>query len=266
MKKEYEKMSQEIGWFGWGRIRNITLPVIERFESRIAGTKGAPEKRAAFAANMARTLQNAINCLAPKKATSFCHTQQESHKYRHQVWCREMGRRLAEQSGQLFDEHGGTRGDHMRTHIYDYVSPWEGSAGAPYHDMGEGLAIVNVTRTRVYAKSSKWRPSTNETTFLVGKNEAGTYFAHPVPRNISGVADACQWIWNGSADRIIARQGDIALIWGNGPKLPALPGGHRVEGDQIVHDTHPSIPLPSKGQRIIVGRRASVQVSAATRD
>jgi len=191
---------------------------------------------------------------------------------RRHTWGIKQGHALAERAGQNFDEHGSSSGDYLSTGVVDYVSPWDGSAAAPYCDMGgEGLALIRITRTRVYAKSSKWFPARAFTLFLVGKNEAGTYFAHPVAKTCETVADAVQWIWGGRARDIIARQGDIALIGGNGgPKLPndGLPRGHVIdEAAGIVrHSTHPDIPLPGKGQRIIVGRRAAVYASDATRD
>lgn len=135
---------------------------------------------------------------------------------------------------------------------------------------GAGLGLVAVERTRVYAKASKWRPSTVTTYFLVGRNEIGTYFSHPVTP-CETVQDALSWIWNGKDMQILQRQGDIALIQGNGgPRLPRqLPWGHRVDEKRgvITHATHPDLPLPTApGERIIVARRAADRAVSASRD
>ncbi len=181
-------------------------------------------------------------------------------------------KRLAEGAGYASDEHGTyKRGDWWSVKALDFVGP-EVSVAAPYLDQGgEGLGLIAVQRKRVYAKSSRWFPSHAESRYLVGRNEIGTYFAHPVPNSCTSVVEALDWIWSGNAwvnetANIIARQGDIALVKGKGPKVPDLPKGHRVEGEQIVHNTHPAIRLPGKGERIIVAKRAAARVSPGTRD
>ncbi len=137
---------------------------------------------------------------------------------------------------------------------------------APYYDMGgEGLGLVSVSRKRVYG-SSRWSPSVVATTYLVGKNEAGTYFSHAAPERCPNVLEAIKWIWSGRQDDIIARQGDIALVKSSRRNLPKLPAGHRIEGDMIVHGTHPPIRCPKKGEAIIIARRAAVRVGNEARD
>jgi hypothetical protein len=234
-----------------------------KFEAAIKHKKGALVRREKFYA----ALEEYLLQTRSKEYREACLTPGKNHQERLKRWKRRQALDLAAMAGQRFDEHGYGRGDYMHTHYFDFVDRFA-SVRAPYHDLGgQGLALVSINRTRVYSKKSKWRPSETSTRYFIGRNEAGTYFAHPVPESCRTVIDAVQWIWSGQADKIIARQGDIALIFGRGPKMPTrLPWGHKIEGDKIVHATHPSIPLPSKGQRIIVGRRAAARVSEATRD
>jgi len=235
--------------------------ILEKFEARIGGKKGAEEARDRFAAILEK--------MYIRPAVPVTATHEQSHQYRLKDWKRKSAKYMAEKAGLQSDEHGTWgSGDHLTVYGLDYVGPWE-SEKAPYFDMGgEGLGLVTVTRTRVYAKNSKWRPSEVSTTFLVGRNEVGTYFSHSVSPNCSTVEEAVQWIWKNKAYQIIQRQGDIALVKGNGgPKMPAyLPGGHKVEGGYIIHPTHPALPLPGKGERVIVARRAAERASEATRD
>lgn len=176
---------------------------------------------------------------------------------------------LARHAEVYYDDHGSSRGDYRTTRGIDYVPPDE-ARQAPYCDLGgRGLGLISVLRRRHYSRSSGYFPSTACDVYLVGRNEAGTYFAHPV-HGVASVRSAVQWIWRGRADQIIQRQGDIALIRGSGPKLPnsGLPAGHEIdeEAGVIRHATHPDLPMPGKGERIIVGRRASERAAWGTRD
>lgn len=253
---------------------NHTTEIIKRFEARVFGKKGAPAKREVFYAAVKRVTA----WREPYQITDREHYRftllrrwETSHASRFKSWKNRQALRIAEAAGQNFDEHGYKRGDYLDTVPMDFVPAYQ-SKEAPFCDMGgEGLALISIERRRVYAKSSKWYPSSAYTLYLVGKNEAGTYFAHPVAKNCTTVESAVQWIWSGRAKDIISRQGDIALISGNGgPKIPrdGLPHGHVIdEAAGIVrHTTHPDIRLPGKGERIIVGRRAAIYASDATRD
>lgn len=158
------------------------------------------------------------------------------------------------------DEHGrsSSRGDHYSMVGLDYSPP---AAAARYHATpGTALGLVRVDRARVYARSYHHAPSTASQIYLVGTNEAGTGFAHPVAATCTSIRAAVAWIWDGHDSEIVARQGDIALIVAKGPRLPArLPLRHEIDeaAGHIVHPTHPAIPLPCVGQRIIIGRRAA---------
>ena len=246
----------------WRKI----IPVIEKFEARISGKRGAEDARDEFYTSLER-----LYVRQQQSFPAYSHLLPNARqKARFNAWKHSSALTLAEKAGLRTDEHGTwPRGDHLSVSCLDFVGHWE-SVVAPYCDMGgEGLGLVSVTRTRTYAKTSKWGPSRVTTTFLVGKNEAGTYFSHSVSSNCSTVIEALQWIWNGKAYDIIQRQGDVALIGGNhGPKMPSyLPPGHRVHGNIITHATHPDLPMPKNpGERIIIGRRAAERASEATRD
>lgn len=237
----------------WDHYRRASS-ALEKFEARTSGQRGAEEARDRFWAALERLYVHP----APP-----AHLDHEARLAR---WKARSAIALAAAAGEHYDEHGYRRGDYLSTRGLDYVPPHL-SATAPFCDLGgAGLGLIEIVRTRIYPSSSQWRPSSVSTSYMVGRNEAGTYFSHPVPAGCKTVLEAVQWIWSGMASRILQRQGDVALIWGSGPKLPALPRGHRIEGDQIVHATHPALPLPGKGQRVIVGRRAAERASAATRD
>ena len=148
----------------------------------------------------------------------------------------------------------------------DFVWPNE-SKSAPYFDGGgEGLGLIEITRKRVYSRSCKWMPSFASTRYLVGKNEAGTYFAHAVPNNIHSVLEALSWVWSNRADKIKERQGDIALVSAIRKHLPDLPRGHSIKGRRILHKQHIAIRLPRKAEAIIIARRAHVTVGSQGRD
>jgi len=237
-------------------------PILARFEARISGKRGAEDARDRFFASLEKLYIRAKNY---PDATYFSLAARDAARL--QSWKVLSAEALAQKAGLQSDEHGSWKGDHVAVSGVDFVGHWQ-SAAAPYHDTGaEGLGLVSVARTRIYA-TAKLRPSNASTTFLVGRNEAGTYFSHTVSPNCYTVIDAMQWIWSGKAYQIIQRQGDIALIGSSGgPKMPSrLPASHKIQDAKIVHDTHPSLPLPKKGERIIVGHRAAERAIDATRD
>jgi len=186
------------------------------------------------------------------------------------------------------DEHGGfaghgkygtstyNRGDYFSISILD-ILPYKKSYRKPYFNMSKDhlpLSLVRLNRKRVYARSSNWFPHTTSSLYLVGQNESGTYFAHAVSsrlqasdkrRNNPTLLDALLWIWNCPLDLLLRRQGDIAVVKSSG-RSHVLPAGHMLQGDMIIHETHPSIQAPGKGEKIIVGRRAKPAVDGQTRD
>ena len=171
------------------------------------------------------------------------------------------------------DEHGkwDGSGDKYKVAPLDYVYP-KSAIKSPYHDMGnKGIALIEIQRTRWYSNGyhrNGYPPSVATNTYMIGKNECGTWFCHPVNTSCETVEQALAWIWGNRHESIIARQGDIALIKGKGPKgINKLPHGHTQTMEHIVHDTHPSLPLPKTGERIIVGKRWSADyVQESIRD
>lgn len=228
-----------------------------------AGLPGASALRARqerIEARLAAMRPPAVARMTPGDYRYAVQRRRETGRYR-------QAQKLAVSAGQMWDEHGSSRGDYLTTRGLDWINPAKAKA-APYCDMGgRGLALIEINRRRVYAKSSKWYPRDTSTRYLIGRNEAGTYFAHAVPATVESVLGAVDWIWHGKARQIVARQGDIALISARGPaRIPALPAGHRVNGAMIYHETHPPIPKPEYGQAVIVARRAVVRASNETRD
>jgi hypothetical protein len=222
----------------------------DSLSARIYRKRGAEAKRERFVAMVERIFGQRGFTESPR--TQYSRKQQRKAEG------------LARMAGLYFDEHGSSRGDHLTTSGLAYVPPAV-SKSAPFFDTGgAGLGLVSVARTRVYAKSSKWRPSSTSTTYLVGRNETGTFFAHAVPNSCGSVYSAISWIWHGQ--EIIRRQGDIAVARGRGRRLPSLPSGHRMDDGHIMHATHPTIRAPGKGEFLVVGRRAAVRVSSETRD
>lgn len=234
--------------------------VQKRMNSRIAGRRGCVALRARVEKIFDRLSAPPCEYLHP----------QDSHRARLSAWKARQALNLAANARISPDEHvsHNTPGDHISVVGLDFIAPRE-STPSPYFDLGgEGVGLVAVTRRRVYSRNSQWYPRETTTHYLVGKNEAGTYYAHPVPSDYTTIRTALAWVWDGHQDVIIQRQGDIALCRWNGNRRwrEKLPSRHTVDGRQIVHPTHPPIPLPGMGETIIVGRRATEYVGKASRD
>lgn len=217
----------------------------DQLEDNIYGIRGAPERRKRF-------WQEAY------KYYTKIHFPKSYDSYEKILEKKALG--LASMVNKYYnDTFGYRRGDYLTTKAIDYISPKK-SKNPPFHDMGgAGLALIVLHRKRVY---SGHVPSYASTYYLIGRNENGTFFSHPVSKNVKTVEEACQWIWNGYANNIIQRQGNIALISGAGPQIPAsgLPKGHRIVENLIIHEKHSPIRYPEKGERIIIGKRAYIFV------
>lgn len=255
-------------------IAGLRPDLLQRLEERTAGSwRGVVAYRERLA-----TIVDRIASRVEEQHPD--HDQQVSDWRAHQQRRQEQGRewlvrRLTVGADVQFDEHRGydETGDFRKTSSLDYVSPQD-ACEAPYCDHGRaGMALIEVTRERWYRRSYHstygWHPSTATERYLVGRNEIGTYYAHRVSDRCDTVREAVGWIWRDQEDRIVARQGDVALITGNGgPRVPrgGLPAGHvPVEWARVIlHETHPPIPMPGKGQRILVGRRAAQRGHGAT--
>ncbi len=159
-----------------------------------------------------------------------------------------------------------------------------GAAAKKLLAAGDFLAIVDEERTRTYAKSSDWRPSTRTDTFLVGRNENGNAFAHQIPNNIGSVVDALRWIWRDND--LEARQGDIGLtrstlkhIRGRETDIDVMGhsrhrfigevyqnGSTHVRSGFLYHtaDQHPPVYVDgSRWRRIVIARRSQIGLSSA---
>lgn len=134
------------------------------------------------------------------------------------------------------------------------------------------LAVIEVERTTVYPSSCKYGRSQSYTRFLLGYNENGQPFSHCISKKAGTVQAALDWIWDGKADRIVARQGDVAVVLGRGKNQP-LPESHVLLADgpqgeiRLVHlkEQHVPVAVP-QGCHIIVGRRADDSRVRQTRD
>ncbi len=248
------------------------VKIFKQGQEKYKGKKGAPARRERVLEALKKYKENQRKQHEAYIGDFRCTCRHDcgcwKREKRFEKWKRD---KVVELANKVFA--GELQGDSSNTYWYsavDFVSPYHGSEKSPYFDMGgEGLGLIVVHREREYARSSGWAPSSAHTQYLVGRNEAGTYFSHPVPIHHETLKEALNWIWNGKAEQIIQRQGDIALIWGRGPKLPNnLPEGHTIneEKQHIEHESHAPLPLPGKGERVIVARRASDWVVDASRD
>ncbi len=142
------------------------------------------------------------------------------------------------------------RGDRVHVRVADVVA-YPASALPPYFDRGgAGLALINRTRTRYYRD---WKPSSRTEVYLVGRDDDGRAFAHGVAGTCFSVRDAVTWIWNGAT--VLARQGDVGIVRGNGKLSHELPDRHEVAGGQLVHPEHGAVLAPSTGERVVRARR-----------
>lgn len=186
---------------------------------------------------------------------------------------------LEERPGNGYD-----RGDYYYLRVLDFV--YKKKDLEKYHASGDMLGVVNQTRQRVYAKSSKWSPSERKFRYLVGRNENGNAFAHPIPNHIKTLKKAIDWIWDGN--KIVDRQGDIAIT--PAPHLKNPPSAveddrriidsHRVEGEiyengamyvrngKIYHSKgqHPEIEVGDDWMRILIARESDNDEGNATVD
>lgn len=203
---------------------------------------------------------------------------------------------LVKAAGSRADEHGswefGTafdgkgRGQALNWDLYGIGN-----------DVHQGTLLI-VIQVRQYEKRHKnWMPNVRKNYFLVGTNEDGSAFAHPVPAQVvraavnaeRDVVIACQnWIFGGDYSRMI-RHGDLALVpLTKRPAAPAVPGSqmllqdsHQIIGTQfrqnghlyvqnptLVHmpGTHPTV-MGQGWFRVVVGARADFwRFAAPTKD
>lgn len=166
------------------------------------------------------------------------------------------------------------RGQALNVDLYGY--------GRDIHDGGD-LVVIQV---RQYEKRhAGWFPQVRKNYYLVGRNEDGTVFAHPVEsavihsairRGVDVVTAVQTWMFGHDYSGLV-RQGDVAVrpcSLPAGAKIPgsvfSLPENHNwtaaavmMRGDRlymqdvyIEHPTHPAIYQPGWSE-IVVARRAN---------
>lgn len=184
--------------------------------------------------------------------------------------------------GCAFDKKG--RGQALNWDLY--------GIGNDIHT-GELLAIIQVRQFERRYKNGY--PNIRKNYFLIGENEDGTAFAHPVSANVIHAAiraerdvilAAQNWIFGGDYQSLV-RHGDLALIpmksrpagtKGQLRKVAILESSHRLEAAQIadvdgriyaknptlIHlpGTHPTVEA-SGWNRVVIGRRADFWKFAA---
>jgi hypothetical protein len=107
--------------------------------------------------------------------------------------------------------------------------------------------------------------SLQQTYFLCGKNEDGSFFLHKVRPCIGQTADMDQvraWIWAlKSGETVAARQGDLGFIPKNravgkiSNSIEVALGNHVVRGDKVWQTRHKTFvlnPLANHGEHHVV--------------
>lgn len=108
------------------------------------------------------------------------------------------------------DEHGIYRSsDDISIYVIEAVNSKKDMK--KYHASGELLALVRVSRERAYSRqyTRNFGKGKRSDIYLIGQNETGTRFAHPVSDSCETLEQAINWIWDNN--KIIARHGDIAI-------------------------------------------------------
>lgn len=222
-----------------------------RHAARVAGKRGAPQRRAVVAA-VADRIRRAVSPPAGSWPADLPILRRES---RRRAWIARSAQRLAAAAGLAEVGRSWDAGRITAVDGRDYMRAADVIAAG----LGVGeLAIVSVTRTRTYAPSCRWRPSERRQTYLVGVSpETGATWAHAVPASCQSIRTAWRWIWRcGDPRDVVAYQGDVAVIRRRG-QHDTLPERHELAGDQIIHPSHAPIAAPLRGERITVGRRAA---------
>lgn len=184
--------------------------------------------------------------------------------------------------GKAFDSKG--RGQALNWDLYGVANDIH---------TGELLAVIQVRQFERRYKNGY--PNIRKNYFLIGENEDGTAFAHPVSANVIHAAIRAgrdvilavqNWIFGGDYESLV-RHGDLALIpmksrpagtKGQLRKVALLESSHRLEAAQIANvdgriyaknptlihlpGTHPTVEA-SGWNRVVIGRRADFWKFAA---
>lgn len=264
----------------------------ENYEAKVCKiwvpTKGATTKKALAEVNsqvdfiLAKAKENADADAAWAKTPEGIERCAEIEKRR--IWKEKEAKalKLAEETGQIVDEHGSAyaRGDHFSARVISIVDDPD-TLKEMYADTM--MVVVEQDRKRVYAKSSKWYPSTRTDGYLVGRNENGIAFAHSIPVGMRSVHEALSWIWNGN--EIVARNGDVGVAM---PKIAIKKSGvsqninvidsHYIDGEiltisgvtyarnaMLYHEKgqHAPITIGNEWRKIVVARRCKKSPSTS---
>jgi len=167
-------------------------------------------------------------------------------------------------------------------------------------DASREMAVILVIN--IFKRKATHYPTIKKTRYLIGRNENGIAYAHPIPalpamRKTSGAAciDAvCCWIWGIESQQLagLRRCGDTAAVRVLAPprgalRLPVKKIGiidsHIIDhardimytdravyirGGYLIHTKHqhPAARVPTTWHQIVIGRREAEKVGAATRD
>jgi hypothetical protein len=148
---------------------------------------------------------------------------------------------VAVATGRHVDEHGAwkfgaefdknRRGEALNWDLY--------ALGHDIHDGGQ-LAVVQARQYR--RQKTNWWPSIRKNYYLIGRNEDGAAFAHPVEAIVVRAAIAKGrdpvlavqgWLWQ-TDYATVTRQGDIALV----PRQTRPPRVQPVYGPVVVEGAH----------------------------
>ncbi|MFA5466962.1 MAG: hypothetical protein WC251_03835 [Candidatus Izemoplasmatales bacterium] len=147
------------------------------------------------------------------------------------------------------DEHGGWeqrsswdskgRGEQVTVDLYGI-------------DAKENLFVIQVRQS--FRTHKNWFLSVRKSYFLIGYNENGNPFAHPInaavvhgaikrdPSPVSPVRAAQAWIWGIAEDKLptVLRNGDVALIPAKCPRTDVMvfSGGEYRVDDDVAADHH----------------------------
>lgn len=185
------------------------------------------------------------------------------------------------------DEHGGwefgiLESNYNKGRIHTMNYDWYG-VGYDQHD-GGFLGVIQVRE--FYRRKANRFPEIRKSYFLLGQNEDGTYFAHPVESRVihnavkkgADVVEAIQsWIFGTDYSKVI-RQGDLCLIPVRSVKgedvgtEKIIEKSHRLMADRILQNgdiycinpnlvhlngTHPTLQNLEGKYKVVVGKRAA---------
>jgi len=155
---------------------------------------------------------------------------QRNHELRREKWLKGCGMVLAQRARCYWDEHGSLSGEYRVTRVIECIPHGRRSSPPLLRHGRRGVGVDRGPEEDRLRQVLKVVPHDRRVKVPRGRNEAGTYFSHPVHRDVCTVREAIRWMWGGREHH--PATGDIALIVGNGPKLTGLPDRHVVDEAQ----------------------------------